>query len=112
MHLNWPLIIALAALLKPLWESLRGIYRRIFTSGVKQQMTVAQAQEFLRRLEEFRIELRRVNKNYLSDVQDIYAAISQNNDLQNERHEEFYREFVDLRVKVAAYTKDANGHIT
>lgn len=104
------LAVALVAVAKPAWESLVGIYRLIFNKGKKEQMTLAQAHEFLQKVEELKVELRRINDRTICDVQDIYGAMSAHNDINNERFHEFYEEFVDLRVKVAAWTGDSNGH--
>jgi len=45
-----------------------------------------------------------------TDVQNLSEAISVNKDFQDENYRDFYKEFVQLRVKVAALTRDGNGH--
>lgn len=107
--MNWPLTIALAALAKPLCESLVYIYRLIFTRGKKEQMTLSQAKEFLAKVDDLKREFRRVSDRNICDVQDIYEAMSAHNDVSNERFDEFYKEFVALRVRFAAYSGDPNG---
>lgn len=48
-------------------------------------------------------------RNLKDDVQGLHKSISILNDMQNRRYHDFYKEFVALKVKVAAYTKNANG---
>jgi hypothetical protein len=38
------------------------------------------------------------------ELENVYEAVSTNNDLQNQRHAEFYREFTKFCRKVAAHT--------
>lgn len=41
-------------------------------------------------------------RNHTSDIQELHRIISINQEQQNERYIDFYREFIEFRIKLAA----------
>lgn len=60
-------------------------------------------------LESAKRELIKDINNMREDVDELRRGVVVNNDLQNERSQQFFCDLTELRLKIASYTGDWNG---
>lgn len=73
------------------------------------KMTLAEALQYQTQINVLREQYEEARSNMRTNIDGMYQAISNQKDEQTERHERMLRDFSDLRVKVAAFTKLPNG---